>query len=304
MASKMSASENKPPIFPERALSSKAVLYRPMQDIDIYVEDEGSEMFYTELLSRLVGQEIRIATVVPLRGRDNVIRKAKEYIDSRPALFLIDGDLHWLAGLSLPAARYLYIHPCYCIENYLFCERAMIQIVMENSGTMKESDAKFALDWKAVRSRLEEHLVPLFIEFAVAYAVCQDIKTVARGIGCLLRGSRKGAQPELDTDKIAAIREEVKAEILKRIDIPTYEHKRLSITERVRVLSDPLDAISGKDFLIPLQMFEAARIVGQKNRRKSFVFRLARHCDLHKLDTLRRKIVEVFKSNTNMESMI
>ena len=55
------------PRFPERALSSKAVFYRPLQDIDIYVEDESAEVFYTELLKRLVGDDARIATVIPLR---------------------------------------------------------------------------------------------------------------------------------------------------------------------------------------------------------------------------------------------
>ena len=49
----MMSPESTPPRFPQRALRSKAVLYRPLQDIDFYVEDEDSEAFYTELLRRL-----------------------------------------------------------------------------------------------------------------------------------------------------------------------------------------------------------------------------------------------------------
>ena len=284
------------PIYPERALSSKSVLYRPMQDIDIYVEDEGSEAFYTELFNRLVESEVRIATVAPLRGRDNVIKKAAEYSESYPALFLIDGDLYWVAGMTPPAIPHLYVHPCYCVENVLFCERAMVQIVVENRGDMRESDAETQLNWNAVRKQLEEHLVPLFVEFAVAFALCPEIKTVARGIGCVLRDSQKGCIPRLDTGKIVAVRDDVKAQILKRVDIATYRRKRTSIEDQIRVLGDPLDAVSGKDFLVPVQMFEAGRIGGQKMQRKSFTFRLARHCSLDKLGGLRDTILRVVKS--------
>jgi len=298
----MTTPENTPPVFPQRALASKAVLYRPLQDIDIYVEDEGSEVFYTELLKRLVGRDARIAAVVPLRGRDNVIKKAQEYSASRPALFLIDGDLHWLAGLSLPTHPHIYVHPCYCVENYLFCENAMIQIVVENQGSLKESDAKLALDWKTVRDRIEKHLVPLFIEFAVAFALCPEVKTVSRGIGCLLRNSRKGSPPEMDEEKIAAVRQEVKDEVIRRAGTVAYELKRSLIAEQVKVLADPIDAVSGKDFLVPVQMFEAGRVGGQKVQRKSFVFRLARHCRLDKLDTLRQKVLEMLGPNKAMEA--
>lgn len=298
----MTATENTPPVFPERALASKAVLYRPLQEIDIYVEDEGSEVFYTELLKRLVGRDARIATVVPLRGRNNVIKKAEEYSDSRPALFLIDGDLHWVAGLSLPTLPHIYVHPCYCVENYLFCEDAMIQIVVENQGMIKDSDAKRALDWKTIRDRVETLLVPLFIEFAVAFALCPEIKTVSRGIGCLLRDSRKGSPPEIDEVKISAVRQEVKDEVIGRVGTVAYDLKRSLIAGQVKALADPIDAVSGKAFLVPVQMFEAGRAGGQKVQRKSFVFRLARHCRLDKLQTLRQKLFEILGPNKAMEA--
>lgn len=298
----MTATENVPPVFPARALASKAVLYRPLQDIDIYVEDEGSEVFYTELLKRLVGRNARIATVVPLRGRENVIKKAKEHSDSSPALFLIDGDLHWVAGLSLPTLPHIYVHPCYCVENYLFCEDAMIQIVVENQGAIKESDAKSVLDWKTTRDRVETLLVPLFIEFAVAFALCPEIKTVSRGIGCLLRDSRRGSPPEIDELKIAAVRQEVKDEVIERVGTVAYDLKRKLVAGQVKALADPIDAVSGKDFLIPVQMFEVGRAGGQKVKRKSFVFRLARHCRLDKLQTLRQKLFEILGLNKAMEA--
>lgn len=57
------------PRFPDRALMSRGVLYRPLQDVEIYVEDEDSEVFYSELLTRLVGSEVRLNKVFALRGK-------------------------------------------------------------------------------------------------------------------------------------------------------------------------------------------------------------------------------------------
>jgi len=287
------AAEPALPEYPERALTSKAVLYRPLQDIDIFVEDEGSEVFYNALLERLVGDRARISCVIPLRGRLNVLKRAGDYADRRPALFLIDGDLEWVAGLPQPSLPHLFVHPCYCVENYLFCERAMIQISVEN-GVMAEDDAKAQLRWESLCKRLKDNLVPLFVEFAVAYALRSDIRTVSRGIGAILEGGG-GAVPQLDLNKVAALCEQVRTEVLQHVDAADYLHTRTSVEERVQVLNDPLDVVSGKDFLLPLQMFEVNRVGGQKVQRRSFVFRLARHCSLEKLGELRNRILKALE---------
>ena len=291
-----------PPAFPARALPSKGVFYRPLQDIDVYVEDEGSEAFYTELLKRLLPEGARIATVIPLRGRKNVVDTATSYSAERPAIFLIDGDLQWVAGLSLPSAPQLYVHPCYCVENYLFCEKAMVEIAVENSGSLSRDDAARELDWAELRTQLENHLVPLFVEFAVAFTLCPDIKTVSRGIGSILRDARRGSPPEIDFDKVNDVRNSIRSSILSRVSEDDYNHTRTTVAERVRVLSDPLDVVSGKDYLVPVQMFEASRTGGQKVQRRSFVFRLARHCHLHKLDSLRERILDILQPNKAMEA--
>jgi len=291
-----------PPQFPNRALPSKAVLYRPLQDIDIYVEDEGGERFYTELLTRLIGDNARIATVIPLRGRQKVVQGAQEYSHSRPALFLIDGDLNWVAGLSLPSYPHLYVHPCYCVENYLFCEKAMIQIAVENSESLTEEEAQIQFDWDGLRNCLQENLIPLFVEFAVAFSLCPEIKTVSRGIGCVLRSVRRSTPPTIDSDRVNAVRTEVQEEVLKKVDRHKYDRARSVIESQIQVLKDPLDVVSGKGFLVPIQMFEVNRVGKQKVRRKSFVFRLARHCNLQRLDDLRNRLQELIRQNKAIES--
>ncbi len=290
------------PKYPDRALKSRAVLYRPLQDVDIYVEDEGSEVFYNELIKRLAGDIVRISTVIPLRSRQNVITAANKYKDARRALFLIDADLQWVSGEEPPDSPLLFMHPCYCVENYLFCERAMIQVAVENSGALTEDSAKAQLAWDRLHAFLKMHLVPLFIEYAVAFSLCPEIKTVARGIGCILHDAKGGVVPEIDPDKVRQVKEEMEREIVKRVRPEDYRQTKASIETKVAALSDPLDIVSGKDYLIPVQMFEVSRVGRQKVQRKSFVFRLARHCDLQKLGALKERIKQIVEPKVSIEA--
>lgn len=291
-----------PPQFPERALQSKAVLYRPLQDIDVFVEDEGCEVFYTELLNRLVGDKIRIETVIPLRGRINVVQKAESYSDSRLALFLIDGDLHWVAGLALPSLPHLYIHPCYCIENYLFCEKAMIQIIVENSGDLTTDEAQKLLDWDSLRKHLQDNLVPLFVEFAVAFRLCPEIKTVSRGIGCILSNARKSIPQAIDSNKVNAVKVEIQKEILSKVAKIDYKSVKGDVESHISIIENPIDIVSSKDFLLPILNLKVNRIGRQNVKRKSFIFRLARHCSLERLETLRGKFMELIDAQDSIES--
>ena len=76
------------------------------------------------------------------------------------------------------------------------------------------------------------------------------------------------------------MQEEVRVAVLKEVGAFRYNRTRAAIEAQVKVIADPLDAVSGKDFLMPVQMFEVSRVGGQKVQRRSFVFRLARHCNM------------------------
>ena len=285
--------QDQSPQFPERALQSKAVLYRPLQDIDVFVEDESCEVFYAELLNRLVGDTIKIETVIPLRGRKNVVQKAESYSGSRLALFLIDGDLPWVAGLPLPSYPHLYIHPCYCIENYLFCEKAMIEIIVENRGDLTTDTARELLDWDSLSKQLKGHLVPLFVEFAVAFRLCPEIETVSRGIGCVLSRAQKGIPQAIDSKKVNTITTKIQKEILKKVTKTDYERVKSEVKNHVSTIEDSVDIVSGKDFLLPVINIEVNRLGRHNIKRKSFIFRLARHCSLERLEALRSKFIEL-----------
>jgi len=47
--------------WPERAKVSLRRLFEPLQDIDVYVEDENDEAFYKALLNKVAGDKFKIA---------------------------------------------------------------------------------------------------------------------------------------------------------------------------------------------------------------------------------------------------
>jgi|LakMenEpi03Aug12_release.lakeMendotaPanAssembly.Ray.scaffolds.fasta_scaffold86967_5 hypothetical protein len=273
------------PKLPERAKTSQAVLLRPLQDIDIYVEDVRSKEFYNVLFGRVLNGVVRFFSVIPLGGRESVEKRSETDNGLRLSIYFVDGDLDWVAGAHASCVRRLYVHQCYCIENYLLCAQAMKVVIHENSGSMSEDDVHIALNWIEFRSRLE-HLVPLFIEFAVAHALNTGIPTVSRGYSAVITHV-KGSLPSVDEGKVHALIGEIRNSILATCSEPVYERTKRSIIDRVETLHDKLLIVSGKDFILPLLYFEVRRIVAQDMTTESLMLRLAKHCDQTQLAGIR-----------------
>jgi len=275
------------PKLPKRARSSQAVLLRPLQDIDNFVEDSHSKEFYNVLMSRVLDGMVRFFSVIPLGRREAVEQKSENDNGLRASLYLVDGDLDWVAGMHTTCNYRLYIHQCYCIENYLFCAEAMKSVIYENSGVLSIDEIETKLNWNEFRSSLEA-LVPLFVEFTVAHALGTGIRTVSRGYSSVISHVR-GAQPRIDEGKIAAMITEIRNGILARHTRQEYESTKSSIQARVETLEDSLRIVSGKDFILPMQKFEAYRVASHRITTESLMLRLAKHCDLTQFAAIRER---------------
>jgi hypothetical protein len=121
--------------WPARAETAIRLLYKPLQVIDVFVEDENDEAFYRALLNSATSNEVKVERVFALNGRDNVITAARNYNQhSRPALFIIDGDLSWVKGEAAPQVIGLHCHDAYCIENLILCEKALALILSQEAA--------------------------------------------------------------------------------------------------------------------------------------------------------------------------
>jgi hypothetical protein len=144
------------PQWPARAIGAITSLFRPLQDIDVYVEDQGSEAFYRELLRRVLPSDVRVERVLPLNGRQNVIAAAMRHdFTNRPALFIVDGDFEWVRGEPAPAtakelrfgqwvaglSAFLRLFAAWAVLNKVDPDVPTVSIGIGNSNAPRESTA-------------------------------------------------------------------------------------------------------------------------------------------------------------------
>lgn len=264
--------------WPKRARAALVHLFRPLQDVDVYVEDANDEVLYTELFRRIAPLNTRIARVFCAGDRSAVIKIAQDYdFDARPALFLIDGDFEWVRDEPAPQFRGIYRIEAYCIENLLIQEVASIQIIIEEAA-IPENEARTLFDCESWLNELTP-LVDLAVSFAALNVVDSSLPTIGLGVGRVLTAVCKGQPPHLDPAKVARLREETNLKAVAVVGVEAFNTLRAKILARVTKLDRPLDCISGKDFILPLFEFRLWDRIKRKTARRSLRLRLARHCD-------------------------
>lgn len=273
------------PVWPPSALESVGLLYRPLQDLEVYVEDKDSEVFYLELLGRLIPSGKKIKKIIPLNGRGNVVDLCKRYNDPSPALFLIDGDLDLTLKVREVGLKNLFQLKSYCIENYLFCLAGSREIIVETSGKVLPEKALTAEEWESFFNYVNEPLRELFLVFAAARVLAPTLKTVSLGYSSISTQKVRKRGPEPDLAKISSVIEAIKVQSLQF----TNEEIWLSTIEQIRENAkdiQTIDMVSGKDFLLPmLDMFIRSK-GGSTASTESLMFRLARHCSINRLEEL------------------
>jgi hypothetical protein len=89
--------------WPAKAGVAIRKLFEPLQEIDVYVEDQNDEVFYKSLINAACGEIVQVSRVFGLGGRKAVLDAAAAYNPSdRKALFIVDGDLEWVRGVFAP----------------------------------------------------------------------------------------------------------------------------------------------------------------------------------------------------------
>jgi Protein of unknown function (DUF4435) len=265
--------------WPERARLSLAYLFRPLQEVDVYVEDINDEVFYSELINTIAPKGLRVARVFAVGNRSAVIEEARTHeFSERRALFLIDGDFEWVRDEPPPSQKGIFRLEAYCIENLLLHERPVVQVFIEEA-LKDEAAASMIVGYDKWIEGVSKVLSPLFISFAIANKVVPDQATVGLGVGNLMtqRGRRK--LPEIDPKKVRALDAKINKQIEDAVGATKSKELRAALEARIGVLTETSRIVSGKDFLLPLLLIHLSKCGNIKFRRDSFRIRLARHCD-------------------------
>jgi len=281
--------------WPQRATRALVRLFAPLQEIDVYVEDRESEVFYQTLLEISV-PDVRVVRVFALNGREDVLAAAAAYRDARRALFIIDGDFSWVRDEPAPSHNTLYRLEAYCIENLLLSETSAAD-VLSRFMAIAPTEAANLLKFDEWRQRMSESLVPLFALYAILNVDVPDHATISRGVGRLV--SKSGRKTVLDPTRVAHEISEVKRALVGAgLSIENIDKRQHAIIDRTRFAAHAVDIVSGKDFLLALLEWEMRLHCNQVPARKALCFNLARACNPERLRGLAEAVRAIARTGS------
>ena len=277
--------------WPKRALAALELLFVPLQDVDVYVEDKYDEVFYSHLLGRISDSTSRVVRVFAKNGRDEVLEAARNHSNNgRRALYLIDGDFDFVLGASAPSTARVFRLPAYCVENLLVSEAPAVRLVVEEARVL-EHEAKARLGFTDWVSIVQEPLIELFASFAAAREFDPMMRTVSMSVERFYTTAKPGGLPTLDAAKVQVARDQVLSDLEAVADPSLVRSRYTQILERIRLLPFPLDAVSGKTFILPLFDMHLRHCECNVVHRRTLRNRLALNCEPERLSELRSAIV-------------
>ena len=128
-------------------------------------------------------------------------------------------------------------------------------------------------------------LTELFAAFATVSEIDPTVPTVSQGAGVLCITRKKATAPVLDAAKVQAARDKALRSAEAVLGAKLVAAKFSAVLQRIQAFPDPLLAVSGKDFVLPLIDFHL-QALGCRVRRKSLRIRLASSGDKDRFSPL------------------
>ncbi|MEM5528055.1 DUF4435 domain-containing protein [Gammaproteobacteria bacterium AS21] len=274
-------------MIPERspqAQSAISVFFEESNDIDIFIEDTayGYSKLFTTLFSRVFINDYKIGRVYPLGGRTAVIEQHAENSSNRPSLYIIDGDLFLLNGDNVENGNGLFKFPYYCVENVLCDPNALLYLLDEEEPVKDINELYSLLNYENWLQENENKLFSLFVEYAISMFLNPQEQTVAFKVSDLVSGNKGDINETKLSTRIDSLKELVIAKSSQE-EYESIKHQILSSFNESGL--NKLDVISGKDYLFPLLKTRAKSIVKTSISDINFKLRLAKVCDIGKLNS-------------------
>ncbi len=154
--------------FPELTnsfLHGQDILYKQFNDIEFYVEDIDKEHFYFNILKRLFS-DIKLHKIFPLNGKKDVINTAKNNVNNRKKVYIVDLDFDKILGRVEQLSNLFYIER-YSIENYLFSKLSIYECIRSKNPKMKDTDIDIKIDYEKLIDNAIESLRELASVFII-----------------------------------------------------------------------------------------------------------------------------------------
>lgn len=279
-----------PPQYSEFSVDAQALLHSSNQDITIFVEDthKHSSRFYHILFERII-PDVKITKIFHLGGRSKCIEKANhinetQSLQNKPFIAIIDGDFTWVRNEPPPEIKNLYQIKAYCIENLLIDAQPVTDVVKYHIALPKNelSNVFNYEDW-LVEIR---PLIKLFAFWAVKNKLLPDQCTTSTP---LYNFKNQG--------KICPQKINNHCSDIENFDVDSFNNELAVVEANVSNLDNPIDIISGKNYLIyHLYEYIKPNLMSGNVQRDQIIINLAQQANVQRFDDLVNAIRQIIYS--------
>jgi len=262
-----------------KAKRGYAYLYRPYNDIDVFIEDTTCRNTYEILLNRILDGKARITRVIELGGRGEVLQacQANQVHDDRRSIYIIDADFDLLLDVPAPEIDRLYRLQAFNLENLLIDEAAIIEVAVECMPNTEKASVASALNFPSFLDRAAKILVPLFYVYAAARVLNEDIETVGRSVESICAQRKRDLS--LSKEKVNELKEEILANLRTHYGEECVYKTLADVKESAARRALPLRCmVSGKRYLLNLLFHMLKYKANYAGSIAQLMVRLARHC--------------------------
>jgi len=267
--------------YAKKAIVGLAYLFRPYNDIDVYVEDTTCRNAFELLLNRMLDGQAKVIKIFQLGGRNDVIEACENNQSGtgRPRLYIIDGDFDAVLRKEPPRLRHLYCLSVYCSENLVITKAAVLEVAVESLTNTSRDQIDAIIQFSRFLDDIVQKLTPLLVIYVAVQILNARVKTTGFNVTQLLmQGS---GFPALSINKVKKRIAQVKQELHA---MNSVEEVKSAVEEAEKLIPDSsvdtAKLISGKTYLLPLlyhYLRNKARFSGTLDQLKT---RLARYCEL------------------------
>jgi hypothetical protein len=284
----VSAAASDLPARSPNGMAALDIFYSDFNDVSFYVEDEGQENLYEEILKKLFSR-LRVAPIFPLGGKAAVLQHATSTSNDGIRCFrayLVDRDFDHLLGKRLEHPNVFYLDR-FCIESHLLEASAVVEVVIENHPKRRRADIAAALSLDVQLSSIYGCLRPLFMLFFCAQCLDLGVKNCSLPPEAFCKPRRLW---ELNDASIVRYERELKtAAQAKLLDPPIVDPQSDVRLSRAARASD-YALVSGKFVAAMLFHYVKSKYSLGSMTFESFVYRVAKNSALLSMRPLATRV--------------
>lgn len=144
-------------------------LKRYYNDIEVFVEDKKCSNMWVNLINATLQDIAEIDSVTQLGDKLTVIKECKNDDDfSYPKIYIIDGDFDFIFNLKIKNKRLFRLN-VYCVENLLFSENALLELIFQLDSNKPKRTLKEELNFVMICDYLRKNWGEWYLLASIVY---------------------------------------------------------------------------------------------------------------------------------------